>query len=427
MTLEPNDSHLKGEDQTTDTDGSLTIDLTSPPPLTPPTQETDTALKSNGVDVDDTDDQKPPGLDQEADEGVLQDTKDTNTDDGDSEDLESMDTDAPSEIGENLPPDGKSVGADPRTLSSAPPALVDTQALVEEEQPQKENEASDNSSSQLPQDSPSSDDIKPTDQSEHVVGMKSEQTQSDDFRDQREESPKLVIDTGTSEPVPREREREPPSIIKTNETLVERTRETSEHKPTPRLQSSSSDEMEIQLDLQDNDLSDDSASEDEELDDTRHIPTCISNTDHQKASNLHTIQSTSSAYTSQGQQTSTTASSFKETPHSHSNTTPSTRTLSTVTTIVDTPNNKHGSHSPVLVGLTSRRGGSPQSGSPSHQGGDNGSRVQKDVSPSHRIRQVAKVKQFFSTLQQFGNKMGSEAAEQVQELISAVVVSSSVL
>ena len=41
---------------------------------------------------------------------------------------------------------------------------------------------------------------------------------------------------------------------------------------------------------------------------------------------------------------------------------------------------------------------------------------------SYRVRQVAKVKQFFTTLQSFGNRMSSEVAEQVQELITALVV-----
>ena len=39
------------------------------------------------------------------------------------------------------------------------------------------------------------------------------------------------------------------------------------------------------------------------------------------------------------------------------------------------------------------------------------------------VRQVAKLKRFFTTLQQFGNNLSSEAAEQVQELITALVVS----
>ena len=40
-----------------------------------------------------------------------------------------------------------------------------------------------------------------------------------------------------------------------------------------------------------------------------------------------------------------------------------------------------------------------------------------------RVRKVAKVKQFFTTLQHFGNKRSTEVAEQVQELIAALVVS----
>ena len=44
------------------------------------------------------------------------------------------------------------------------------------------------------------------------------------------------------------------------------------------------------------------------------------------------------------------------------------------------------------------------------------------ASYSYRVRQVAKVKQFFTTLQSFSNRMSSEVAEQVQELITALVV-----
>ncbi len=50
-------------------------------------------------------------------------------------------------------------------------------------------------------------------------------------------------------------------------------------------------------------------------------------------------------------------------------------------------------------------------------------RRRRSLSPGHRTKQVAKLKQFFTTLQGFGNKLGSEAAEQVQELITALVVS----
>ncbi|CAI8032908.1 Protein CBFA2T2 [Geodia barretti] len=48
--------------------------------------------------------------------------------------------------------------------------------------------------------------------------------------------------------------------------------------------------------------------------------------------------------------------------------------------------------------------------------GDNG-----DILPSYRVRKVAKVKQFFTTLQRFGDRQSSEVAEQVQELIAALV------
>lgn len=46
----------------------------------------------------------------------------------------------------------------------------------------------------------------------------------------------------------------------------------------------------------------------------------------------------------------------------------------------------------------------------------------RDVLPSYRVRKVTKVKQFFTTLQHFGNRQSSEVAEQVQELIAALVV-----
>ena len=56
-------------------------------------------------------------------------------------------------------------------------------------------------------------------------------------------------------------------------------------------------------------------------------------------------------------------------------------------------------------------------------GSDSGKDRQSVVMDNFRVRQVAKVKQLFTTLQQFSNESGSEVAEQVQELITAVVVS----
>ena len=83
------------------------------------------------------------------------------------------------------------------------------------------------------------------------------------------------------------------------------------------------------------------------------------------------------------------------------------------------------------TGGGSTLGGGAGNGSPNKEGGGaggGGSDPAKDrqavVTDNFRVRQVAKVKQFFTTLQQFGNKNGSEVAEQVQELITAVVVSS---
>ena len=74
----------------------------------------------------------------------------------------------------------------------------------------------------------------------------------------------------------------------------------------------------------------------------------------------------------------------------------------------------------------SRSGGGSNSGKEG-SGNDSGRDRQSVVTDNFRVRQVAKVKQFFTALQQFSNKRGSEVAEQVQELITAVVVSIHVL
>lgn len=91
---------------------------------------------------------------------------------------------------------------------------------------------------------------------------------------------------------------------------------------------------------------------------------------------------------------------------------------------------------PATVGGSTFGGGAAGNDSPSKEGGGGtgggtvggGNDQVKDrqtvVTDNFRVRQVAKVKQFFTTLQQFGNQNGSEVAEQVQELITAVVVSS---
>lgn len=70
---------------------------------------------------------------------------------------------------------------------------------------------------------------------------------------------------------------------------------------------------------------------------------------------------------------------------------------------------------------------SSNSGKEGSGGTDSGKDRQSVVTDNFRVRQVAKVKQFFTALQQFSNKRGSEVAEQVQELITAVVVSSPLL
>ena len=95
--------------------------------------------------------------------------------------------------------------------------------------------------------------------------------------------------------------------------------------------------------------------------------------------------------------------------------------------------NSHGSPSLVLKGsvatvspslMHDNDGGSEERGymvgerekggvPPGHNG---------DILVSYRARKVAKVKQFFTTLQHFGNKQSTEVAEQVQELIAALMV-----
>lgn len=85
----------------------------------------------------------------------------------------------------------------------------------------------------------------------------------------------------------------------------------------------------------------------------------------------------------------------------------------------------HQDHTPHLKYVASL----PVNGSPVMTGKSSREPVrrQRSTSPGHRTKQVAKLKQFFTTLQGFGNKLGSEAAEQVQELITALVVSVLVL
>lgn len=58
-------------------------------------------------------------------------------------------------------------------------------------------------------------------------------------------------------------------------------------------------------------------------------------------------------------------------------------------------------------------------------GGGGGGRKESGTGKSASVtsKQAAKVKQVFTTIQQHGNKLGSEVAEQVQELIHALVVS----
>lgn len=80
-----------------------------------------------------------------------------------------------------------------------------------------------------------------------------------------------------------------------------------------------------------------------------------------------------------------------------------------------TPGNEHGK---ML---------SPEHRTPSQDGGGGGGggegRNGRESSRIASAKQAAKVKQFFTTIQHHGNKLGCEVAEQVQELIHALMVS----
>lgn len=79
--------------------------------------------------------------------------------------------------------------------------------------------------------------------------------------------------------------------------------------------------------------------------------------------------------------------------------------------------------SDVLQGKTSSEGTSKSKTTRSISDGILSDEELGENSASFRVRQVAKVKRFFTTLQTFGNKISGEVAEQVQELIAALVVS----
>ena len=64
----------------------------------------------------------------------------------------------------------------------------------------------------------------------------------------------------------------------------------------------------------------------------------------------------------------------------------------------------------------------PTSGNLSPASSEHSSSSHDDRDPSLFNKQVAKLKRFFTTLQEFANKISQEVAEQVQELITALVV-----
>ncbi len=85
------------------------------------------------------------------------------------------------------------------------------------------------------------------------------------------------------------------------------------------------------------------------------------------------------------------------------------------------PHSRHGAR--VLTDNASRHNKETSSARSLSDGILSDEDLNGENSSGYRVRQVAKVKRFFTTLQGFGNKMSSEVAEQVQELIAALVVS----
>ncbi len=124
-------------------------------------------------------------------------------------------------------------------------------------------------------------------------------------------------------------------------------------------------------------------------------------------------------------------------PHPHSNASPADTKVDSPTKSASLPS--HRAYHPTAVNVMkkhSKNGHTPSSVYATERklrevkaresgGFQDHNRRETDVesaAPVTNVKQAAKVKQFFTTIQQHGNKLGSEVAEQVQELIHALMV-----
>ena len=317
-------------------------------------------------------------------------------------------------------------------IRTAPPALVGCETLdkqVSEERPEDVEEMESNDgelpSTQLVEEG---SHVK---RDEGSIDTAQQLQQQDHQQDASEESPGLVIDTGSqletedetapvvSEPETEERRENTPPAVRSaagsSHVLYEEGMKGGQvEEPTsPQSITSNEDDVELEMDI---------IEEGEEERDTPPplpppIPrgtlmkpptTSVTNTITQ----AH-IQSLSSAHTRIGVSPSHTANRLA---------------LEKKGELVRKPNVIMSSPSSSGSSMLdfSRSSGGSNSGKEGG-GNDSGKDRQSVVTDNFRVRQVAKVKQFFTALQQFSNKRGSEVAEQVQELITAVVVSIHVL
>ena len=336
--------------------------------------------------------------------------------------------------------DGKS------TVRTAPPALVgydvlDKQSVSDEGGSVGEGEAETNEESSMDVQQSSRNDSPDQTGNDNNVAHGNENKNSAGSaipvvqlqrqqRGVREESPTLVIDMGSQheqvgEDVPLIREPETKSHVKDKQVDVSSSgsslQQVSAAKPatieepaSPQSNSSSNEDVDIDMDI---------IEEGEETPPPAPPPkgVLMKPPTSTIAAQAHQIHSLSSSHPRIGVSPSHTASclameNFKK----------NSADARKPNVIVASP------ASGISTAMDLSRGGGGNSGSnnPNKEGGGGAGGIgelgkdrQSVVTDNFRVRQVAKVKQFFTTLQQFGNKNGSEVAEQVQELITAVVVS----
>ena len=313
-------------------------------------------------------------------------------------------------------------------VRSAPPALVGYEALEKERNieatatstvDEDEMETNVNEERCLNADRPLSRDGSPQSvaRGDYVTHEDKERCGSGDEsallqqRDAREESPSLVIDTGSQqEPV---REAAPVISNQMETENLEKDKQVGVDSVTSNSQVSS-DEIEVlgsphstSSNEEEVDLGMDIIEEGEETPPPAPPPKGV-------------LMKAPSVTTTMSQAHIQSLSSRIGVSPSHTASRLALENLKKGSDTVRKPNVIVASPSSSLVVDLSRGGNNPDK---EGGGGEAGKDRQSVVTDNFRVRQVAKVKQFFTTLQTFGNKNGSEVAEQVQELITAVVVS----